>query len=85
MKTDKNIRDYLAFIGSIGGSTSRRELSRKQARQMVAIREAKRAAIRKGKIEWALKRIPLPKEAIKLAPQWPAVRRPRLIGNVMPY
>jgi hypothetical protein len=45
----KNVRDYLAAIGKRGGLTSRRELSRSHAKQMVAIREAKRAAIKAGK------------------------------------
>ena len=45
----KQAREYLAYIGSLGGATSRRELSKSHARQMVAIREMKRAAIRAGK------------------------------------
>ena len=45
----KNVREYLAYIGSLGGGTSRRELSKSHARQMVAIREMKRAALRAGK------------------------------------
>ena len=45
----KKIREYLAHIGSRGGSASRRELSKSHARQMVAIRELKRAAVRAGK------------------------------------
>ena len=45
----KHVREYLAYIGSLGGGTSRRELSKSHARQMVAIREMKRAAIRAGK------------------------------------
>jgi hypothetical protein len=50
-KTDvrKHVREYLAYIGSLGGSTSRRELTKSHARQMVAIREMKRAALRAGK------------------------------------
>jgi len=40
---------YLAAIGNRGGSASRRELTRSHAKQMVAIREAKRAAIKAGK------------------------------------
>ena len=38
--------DYLAAIGKRGGLASRRELTRSHAKQMVAIREAKRAAIK---------------------------------------
>lgn len=45
----KHVHEYLAYIGSIGGGTSRRYLSKSHARQMVAIREMKRAALRKGK------------------------------------
>ena len=45
----KNVREYLAKIGKRGGLTSRRELTRSHAKQMVAIREAKRAALKAGK------------------------------------
>jgi hypothetical protein len=45
----KKVREYLAEIGKRGGLASRRELSRSHAKQMVAIREAKRAALRAGK------------------------------------
>jgi len=48
-ETQKRVRAYLAEIGRRGGITSRRELTRSQAKQMVAIREAKRAAIKTGK------------------------------------
>jgi hypothetical protein len=48
-KIEKRVREYLARIGRRGGSASRRELSKSHARQMVAIREMKRAAIRAGK------------------------------------
>ena len=48
-KADKNVRAYLAKIGKRGGLASRRELSRSHARRMVAIREAKRAALKVGK------------------------------------
>jgi len=37
---------YLAAIGKRGGLVSRRELTKSHARQMVAIREMKRAAIK---------------------------------------
>jgi hypothetical protein len=40
---------YLAAIGRRGGLTSRRELSKSHARQMVAIREMKRAALKADK------------------------------------
>jgi hypothetical protein len=43
------VRQYFADIGSRGGSSGRRPLTRQQAKVMVAIREAKRAAKRKGK------------------------------------
>jgi hypothetical protein len=45
----KHIREYLARIGRRGGLASRRELTKSHARQMVAIREAKRAALKAGK------------------------------------
>jgi hypothetical protein len=48
-EAQKKVREYLASIGKRGGLTSRRELTRSHARQMVAIREAKRAAIKAGK------------------------------------
>jgi hypothetical protein len=47
--TEKRVRDYLAEIGRRGGLTSRRELTRAHAKKMVAIREAKRAALKAGK------------------------------------
>ena len=47
-EAQKNVRDYLAAIGKRGGLTSRRELTKSHARQMVAIRELKRAAIKAG-------------------------------------
>jgi hypothetical protein len=48
-EAQKNVQEYLAAIGRRGGITSRRELTRSHAKQMVAIREAKRAAIKAGK------------------------------------
>jgi hypothetical protein len=45
-ESEKNVREYLSRIGQRGGLTSRRELSKSHARQMVAIREMKRAAIK---------------------------------------
>jgi hypothetical protein len=42
-KTEDNIRDYLATIGRRGGRKSRRSLTPEQAREMVRIREARRA------------------------------------------
>ena len=45
----KNVREYLAKIGKRGGLASRRELTRSHAKQMVAIRDAKRAALKAGK------------------------------------
>jgi hypothetical protein len=46
---EKRLREYLAKIGRRGGITSRRELTKSHARQMVAIREAKRAALKAGR------------------------------------
>jgi hypothetical protein len=48
-ETQKDVREYLAEIGKRGGLVSRRELTKSHARQMVAIREAKRAALKAGK------------------------------------
>ena len=48
-ESEKKVREYLSRIGQRGGLTSRRELSKAHARQMVAIREMKRAAIKAGK------------------------------------
>ena len=48
-EAEKKVRAYLAEIGRRGGITSRRELTRSHAKQMVAIREAKRAAITAGR------------------------------------
>jgi hypothetical protein len=45
----KKVGEYLAEIGKRGGLASRRELTKSHARQMVAIREAKRAALKAGK------------------------------------
>jgi len=49
MKSKNEVRKYLAAIGKRGGLASRRELTRSHAKQIVAIREAKRAAIKAGK------------------------------------
>ena len=48
-EAEKRLRDYLAKIGRRGGLASRRELTRSHAKQMVAIREAKRAALKAGR------------------------------------
>ena len=48
-EAEKKVRAYLAEIGRRGGITSRRELTKSHAKQMVAIREMKRAAIKAGK------------------------------------
>ena len=48
-EAEKKVRAYLAEIGRRGGITSRRELTKSHARQMVAIREAKRDAVKAGK------------------------------------
>jgi len=45
-EAEKNVREYLAKIGKRGGLASRRELTRSHAKQMAAIREAKRAALK---------------------------------------
>jgi hypothetical protein len=48
-EAQENVRKYLATIGKRGGLASRRELTRADAKRMVAIREMKRAALRDGK------------------------------------
>jgi hypothetical protein len=48
-EAQKRVREYLAEIGKRGGLLSRRELTKSHARQMVAIREMKRAALKSGK------------------------------------
>jgi hypothetical protein len=48
-EAEKKVRAYLAEIGRRGGITSRRELTKSHARQMVAIREMKRLALKQGK------------------------------------
>jgi general stress protein YciG len=48
-ESQKHVREYLAEIGRRGGEASRRQLTKSHARQMVDIREAKRAALRAGK------------------------------------
>ena len=49
-EAEKKVRAYLGEIGRRGGITSRRELTKSHARQMVAIREAKRAASKSRKV-----------------------------------
>ena len=48
-KTQKNVGEYLAANRTRGGLASRRDLTRSHANEMVAIREAKRAALKGGK------------------------------------
>jgi hypothetical protein len=43
------VQEYLAQIGARGGKSSRRLLSKEQARMMVSIREALRAARKEGR------------------------------------
>jgi len=83
-KLTPELSEYLAFIGGRGGEASRRWLSRTHAKQMVAIREAKRRAIKEGHLEWALKRIPL--DEYKPSPIYrrPSVRPRRMIGTLGP-
>ncbi|HYJ04186.1 MAG TPA: hypothetical protein VEX43_03575 [Chthoniobacterales bacterium] len=44
----REVRDYFSAIGKRGGASGRRELTRQQAKLLVAIREAKRAAKKAG-------------------------------------
>ena len=48
-EVQKNVREYLAAIGKRGRLASRGQLTRSHAKQMVAMREMKRAAIKAGK------------------------------------
>jgi hypothetical protein len=48
-EAEKKVRAYLGEIGRRGGITSSRELTKSHAKQMVTIREMKRAAIKAGK------------------------------------
>jgi hypothetical protein len=82
LKLSPELREYLAYIGRLGGQKSRRWLSRTHAKEMVAIREAKRAAVKEGRLEWARKRIPLSK--LKFSPIYrrPSVRPRRLMGTL---
>jgi general stress protein YciG len=57
----KHVREYLAEIGRRGGEKSRRDLFRSHAKRMVEIREAKRAALKKGR-PWP----PRDRKALKL-------------------
>jgi hypothetical protein len=59
---EKRVHEYLTKIGRRGGLVSRRELTRSHARRMVAIREAKRAALKAGK-PWP----PRNRKALKLS------------------
>jgi hypothetical protein len=45
----RKVREYFSAIGKRGGQAGRRELTRQQAKLLVAIREAKRATQKKGK------------------------------------
>jgi hypothetical protein len=85
-EAEKKVRQYLAEIGHRGGVMSRRELTRQQAKKMVAIREAKRAAINSGKVSSTLERWPLMVPPKKRAPfrQHPQIRPPRPFGSVLP-
>ncbi|HMG05202.1 MAG TPA: hypothetical protein VK581_07050 [Chthoniobacterales bacterium] len=44
----RKVREYFSEIGKRGGQAGRRELTRGQAKLLVAIREAKRAAKKEG-------------------------------------
>jgi hypothetical protein len=61
-EAEKHLRQYLAKVGRRGGLVSRRELTRSHAKQMVVIREAKRAALKAGK-PWP----PRDRKALKLS------------------
>jgi hypothetical protein len=63
----RKVREYFAEIGKRGGQAGRRELTRQQAKLLVSIREAKRAARKEGKLlqrsiakRWACSGSPMP-------------------------
>jgi len=82
MKLGPELREYLAYIGKRGGQKSRRWLSRTHAKEMVAIREAKRRAIKEGRLEFARTRISLSKLKFSPIHHRPSVRPQRLIGTL---
>ena len=85
-KLELNVREYFAEIGHRGGVMSRRQLTRNQAKEMVAIREAKRAARKAGRIASTRERWPLTTRGEnKSRRRLPAIRRRRMIGNVLQY
>jgi hypothetical protein len=49
MTLPRPVREYFSAIGKRGGASGRRELTRQQAKLLVAIREAKRVARKEGK------------------------------------
>jgi hypothetical protein len=44
----RQVREYFSAIGKRGGASGRRELTRQQAKLLVALREEKRAAKKAG-------------------------------------
>src|ERR1700747_2195388 len=82
LKLRAELREYFAYISGRGGQKSRRWLSRTHAKEMVAIREAKRAAVKEGRLEWATKRIPLSKLKFSPIHRAPSVRPRRLMGTL---
>lgn len=73
-KVEKKVREYLAEIGRRGGVASRRELTRPQAKQMVAIREARRTAQKEGKTI-DRKRLTIRREKKRSVRDQPAARK----------
>jgi|GEM_PF-1092604 len=49
VRLSRKVREYFAEIGKRGGRAGRRELTREQAKLLVAIREGKRAVKKEGK------------------------------------
>ena len=78
----KSAREYLKYIGALGGLASRRGLTADQARKMVAIREAKRALIKTGKCELTRERWPL-----NVAARYTDTRKlaARIVRERLPY
>jgi hypothetical protein len=76
-KVNDSVHEYLARIGARGGAASRRVLSKEHARQMVVIREALRAAKKRGRPlsakEW--KQLALPPSTEPVRQQIREIRR----------
>ena len=85
-KLQRDVREYLAYIGARGGSVSRRKLTKGHARQMVVIREALRAARKEGRTLSAKerKRLTLPPAEKAARRREPQLSRERYLNPRIP-